>query len=185
MEYRSGYRYSSMSRTSKTRYAVTKMAVAIGTGAAIAVLSRLLFLGLTALIVYKIHGQVLVGGEDTIEAMSRTSLLVIQRKYAQYLMLFILEDSLYASILPGIALIVSLFVKNRYVVMLSSYIYCEGMDMIFITLQWYYGSPLVLMSTGRASLLPYKGLPFRVIMVLLYWVVEMGVFAYGVRKQTE
>lgn len=37
MEYRSGYRYSSMSRTSKTRYAVTKMAVAIGTGAAIAV----------------------------------------------------------------------------------------------------------------------------------------------------
>ena len=120
------YRYSSMSRTSKTRYAVTKMAVAIGTGAAIAVLSRLLFLGLTALIVYKIHGQVLVGGEDTIEAMSRTSLLVIQRKYAQYLMLFILEDSLYASILPGIALIVSLFVKNRYVVMLSSYIYCEG-----------------------------------------------------------
>ena len=159
MEYRSGYRYSSMSRTSKTRYAVTKMAVAISTGAAIAVLSRLLFLGLTALIVYKIHGQVLVGGEDTIEAMSRTSLLVIQRKYAQYLMLFILEDSLYASILPGIALIVSLFVKNRYVVMLSSYIYCEGMDMIFITLQWYYGSPLVLMSTGRASLLPYKGLP--------------------------
>lgn len=105
MEYRSGYRYSSMSRTSKTRYAVTKMAVAIGTGAAIAVLSRLLFLGLTAL--------------------------------------------------------------------------------IFITLQWYYGSPLVLMSTGRASLLPYKGLPFRVIMVLLYWVVEMGVFVYGVRKQTE
>ena len=185
MEYRSGYRYSSMSRTSKTRYAVTKMAVAIGTGAAIAVLSRLLFLGLTALIVYKIHGQGLVGGEDTIEAMSRTSLLVIQRKYAQYLMLFILEDSLYASILPGIALIVSLFVKNRYVVMLSSYIYCEGMDMIFITLQWYYGSPLVLMSTGRASLLPYKGLPFRVIMVLLYWVVEMGVFVYGVRKQTE
>jgi len=185
MEYRSGYRYSSMSRTSKTRYAVTKMAVAIGTGAAIAVLSRLLFLGLTALIVYKIHGQVLVGGEDTIEAMSRTSLLVMQRKYVQYLMLYILEDSLYASILPGIALIVSLFVKNRYVVMLSSYIYCEGMDMIFITLQWYYGSPLVLMSTGRASLLPYKGLPFRVIMVLLYWVVEMGVFVYGVRKQTE
>ena len=84
MEYRSGYRYSSMSRTSKTRYAVTKMAVAIGTGAAIAVLSRLLFLGLTALIVYKIHGQVLVGGEDTIEAMSRTSLLVMQRKYVIY-----------------------------------------------------------------------------------------------------
>ena len=137
------------------------------------------------MIVYKIHGQVLVGGEDTIEAMSRTSLLVMQRKYVQYLMLYILEDSLYASILPGIALIVSLFVKNRYVVMLSSYIYCEGMDMIFITLQWYYGSPLVLMSTGRASLLPYKGLPFRVIMVLLYWVVEMGVFVYGVRKQTE
>ena len=87
--------------------------------------------------------------------------------------------------ITGIALIVSLFVKNRYVVMLSSYIYCEGMDMIFITLQWYYCSPLVLMSTGRASLLPYKGLPFRVIMVLLYWVVEMGVFVYGVRKQTE
>ena len=65
MEYRSGYRYSSMSRTSKTRYAVTKMAVAIGTGAAIAVLSRLLFLGLTALIVYKIHGQVLVGSNES------------------------------------------------------------------------------------------------------------------------
>lgn len=78
------------------------MTVAISTGAAIAVLSRLLFFGLTALIVYKIHGQVLVGGEDTIEAMSRTSLLVIQRKYAQYLMLFILEDSLYASILRGL-----------------------------------------------------------------------------------
>lgn len=185
MEHRSGYRYASMSRTSKTRYAVTKMAVAIGTGAVIVLLSRLIFMGLVALIVYRIHGQVFLGSMQAVDAFSGSSLLIMQRRFVLYLILVIGEDCLYGSIMPGIALLVSLVSKNRYIVMLSPYLYCEIMSMIFVTVQWFYVSPTVLPSERRASLLPYGGLPFRVFMALLYWGIEMGVFIYGVRKQTE
>ena len=56
---------------------------------------------------------------------------------------------------------------------------------VFVGLKWYYLTPMVLGSEGRAKLLSHEGLPFHIMVVLIYWIVSTIWFVRGVWRETK
>lgn len=186
IEIQGGYYYSVISRTTKWRYCLSKMGTAIFSGIFTVLLMKLIFLAGIMLSSSILHGGFNFG--DTVmkdRAWVLDSVWLLRRRFDLYIGQIILYDGMYASIFPGFCLMVSVFIKNKYVVLLSGFIYNHVMSIIFIGLQWYYVAPSVMDFVGRANLLPHEGLPYRIMIILIYWSVELVVFTRGVWKQTK
>lgn len=194
IEIKNGYHYAVMSRTRRLKYCLSKIAVAIMTGMVTVLLSKLLFLLVVTIIVKILHGEIVVGDRivesfDGIVGLKgsgnfATPYWIRRQNFLLYIGQIILYDGLYASIFPAMAFVASVFCSNKYIVLLTSYIYNEVMSLVFVGFKLYYVSPTVLYSGGRANLLMHEGLPFRIIVVLMYWVLEALIFIYGVNRQT-
>lgn len=64
--------------------------------------------------------------------------------------------------------------------MLFPFIYANVTTLLFIGLQWYYLAPMILDAQGRASSLMFEGLPYRIFVILIYWLVSTVFFIRGV-----
>jgi len=182
IENQTGYHFAVMSRTTKWKYCLSKMGVAIFSGIAVVLIAKLIILAALVIIVQYMHGDFNFGATAE-EWAGGTSMLLMQGKPGLYVAQIIFYDCMYAAVFPGLSLAVSVFIRNKYIVMLFPFIYANVTAFVFTGLHWYYLTPMVLDSEGRASLLPYEGLPYRIAVVLIYWTVSTFVFARGVRKQ--
>lgn len=182
-----------MSRTARLRYSLAKVGVGIASGILVVFLSKILFLIGVTVIIKILHGEITIG-DHLMESFSGTlgaigsgdpdvPHWVLRQNFLLYIGQITLCDCLYASIFPAIAFAVSTFCTNKYIVLLSAYIYAEIMDTVFIGLKLYYISLMVLDYRGRAGLLSHNGIPFHIIVVLMYWVVETLIFVYGVNRE--
>lgn len=185
IEYQSGYHYAVMSRTTKLRYCFSKMGVAIASGIFVVLFMKLLLLALLAAIAQCLHGEFVFGGEEAVQYFDNTSILILRRQFGLFIAQNILYDCLYASVFPGLSLAVSTLVKNKYVVMLFPFIYANVTAFVFVGLKWYYLTPMVLGSEGRAKLLSHEGLPFHIMVVLIYWIVSTIWFVRCVWRETK
>lgn len=186
IEIQGGYYYSVMSRTTRLRYCLVKVGTAIFSGVFTVLVMKILYLFGLMIAATILHGGFNFG--DTVLkdlAWVLDSVWLLKRRLDLYIGQIILYDCMYASIFPAFCLMVSAFIKNKYVVLLSGFIYNNVMSIIFIGLQWYYVAPSVLDSIGRANLLPHEGFPYRIMVILIYWIVELVVFTRGVWKQTK
>lgn len=185
IEYQSGYHYMVLSRTNKLKYCLSKMGVAVVSGILVVVLMKLILLALLAIIVKAMYGDIIFGGEQAVNSIGVASTWILQRKFGLYIAQNILYDCMYAAVFPGLSLAVSTFIKNKYVVMLFPFIYANVTAFIFVGLKWYYLTPMVLGVEGRATLLPHEGLPFRIMVVFIYWFISTILFIRGVWKETK
>lgn len=183
VESQTGYHYAVMSRTTKWKYCLSKMGVAIGSGIAVVLVAKLVILVALAIILQCMHGTIHFG--DAVEEWGGGEVLLMKRKFGLYIGQIILYDCMYAAIFPGMSLAVSTLVRNKYVVMLFPFIYANVTGFVFVGLHWYYLTPMVMGSEGRARHLPYEGLPYHIVMVLIYCTVSTAVFVRGIRKQTQ
>jgi hypothetical protein len=185
IEYQSGYHYAVMSRTTKLKYCFSKLGVAAASGIFVVLVMKLLLIAILVASVWYLHGEVVFGGEEAIDCIGTGSILILRRQFGLFIGQNILYDCLYAAIFPALSLAVSTLIKNKYVVMLFPFIYANVTTFIFVGLKWYYLAPMVLGTEGRASLLPHEGLPYRIIVVLIYWAVSAVWFVRGVWKETK
>lgn len=183
VEERSGYRYAVMSRTTKLRYCISKIGVAAGAGICVVLFTKLLLLLSMTISSLCIHGQVVLGGESIQNTCGGMRYWINRRNYVMFIGQNILYDCMYAAVFPGLSLAVSTVIKNKYVVMLFPFIYDNVTAFVFVGLKWYYLTPSVMDAMGRALLLPHEGLTYRIMMVLIYWVVTTVLFTLGVRKE--
>ena len=185
IEHQSGYYYAVMSRSTKLKYCFSKMGVAIATGISIVLITKLLLLAALMIGAQIMHGD-FNWGNSAIESIGPSEIWIAKRKFGLYIGQIILYDCMYASIFPGIALVVSTIMKNKYIVMLFPFFYSEVTSFVFIGLECYYLAPTLLDSEGAViNLLPYEGLPFRIMVILLYWIIETSLFTRGIWKETK
>lgn len=189
VEIRDGYHYAVLSRSTKLRYSLTKVGVAAGCGMLVVCLAHLLYLAGLAVLIMMQSGEMdirkYLGSQVGTVDWYSSSVWIPRRRYGLYIAEIILFDCLYASVFPGIALCVSLVTKNRYVVLLSGYIYYLLTEVVLVGDPLFYLSPGVLSAIGRAGSLPHDGLYYRLEVVSLYWLVQLLVFLYGVHKKTK
>lgn len=180
IEEKDGYQYAVMARTTKLKYCLSKIGVAIGTGMAVVLITKVLLLLSMTVSFLVIFGKVVLGSEVVDSACAGTSYWIDHHNYIMFIGQQILYDCMYASIFPGLSLAVSTIAKNKYVVMLFPFIYANVTTLLFIGLQWYYLAPMILDAQGRASSLMFEGLPYRIFVILIYWLVSTVFFIRGV-----
>lgn len=185
IEYQSGYHYAVMSRTTKFKYCISKIGAAIVSGILIVLLMKLLLIALLVVITKCLHGSFVFGSEQSVAYFGNTNIFILQRRFGMYIVQNIFYDCMYASIFPVLTLAISTVVKNKYVVMLFPFIYANVTAFVFVGLKWYYLTPMVLGSEGRAVTLPYSGIPFHIIVAVIYWTVSTIWFVRCVIKETK
>lgn len=181
IESKSGYHYSIMVRGSKLQYCLSKVFVGILTGFLVSLLATPLFI-LACFIIEQGHLNV---GEDIpdLYQMLGEGLIRdwIQSGHCEYLMYRrVLLQCFYSSLWPSMALCISIFTQNKYVVIAGPFVLDSIWTAVVVGLEFYYLSATAISPDGRAEFLPYEGIPFRIAVILFYYIVEGAIFTWGV-----
>lgn len=180
-ERQSGYHYIAMVRGSRLRYCVSKVCVAAMSGFLMVLAAGVLFP--VVCMILKRGDLVLMGEESRMVFANQWEAVFLEKGCPVLAWLsWLLTYCVAASIWPALALCVSLFVRNRYVVMVSPFV----AEQLFGTLVVGMHQPWL----SYTALLPghlegaYSGWGIRLGVVIVICLAELVVFTWGVMRET-
>lgn len=180
-ERQSGYHYIAMVRGSRLRYCVSKVSVAILSGFFMVLAAGVLFL--VVCLVLKRGDLVLAGESSQMLFADQWESVFLEKGYPVFAWLsWLLCYCVAASVWPALALCVSLFVRNRYVVMVSPFVAEQLWGTLVVGVRQTSLSYTMLLPRMMDG--PYSGWGIRLGVAVVICLAELVIFTWGVMRET-